>query len=80
VDPVTEQVVKSNDPYGDEGLVCVRDMARVGVKHRMAKMFLILVFSHIVTLKLFFYSTFKATISQATLKLGQLSVYILEKQ
>ena len=41
---VTEQVVKSNDPHGDQGLVWVKDMARVGVKHRMAKMFLILVF------------------------------------
>jgi hypothetical protein len=30
---VTEQVVQSNDPHGGQGLVWVRDMARVGVKH-----------------------------------------------
>jgi len=37
VAPVTEQVVESNDPHGDQGLVWVRDMARVGEKHRMAE-------------------------------------------
>jgi hypothetical protein len=37
VGPVTKQVVKSNDPLGGQGLVCVRDMTRVGVKHRMAE-------------------------------------------
>ena len=35
--PVTKQVVESNDPHGGQGLVWVRDMARVGVKHRMAE-------------------------------------------
>jgi hypothetical protein len=37
VAPVTEQVVESNDPRGGQGLVWVRDMARVGEKHRMAE-------------------------------------------
>jgi hypothetical protein len=37
VGPVTEQVVESNDPHGGQGLVWVRDIARVGVKHRMAE-------------------------------------------
>jgi len=37
VGPVTEQVVKSNDPHGGQGLVWVRDMARVWVKHRIAE-------------------------------------------
>jgi hypothetical protein len=37
VGPVTEQVVESNDPHGSQGLVWVRDMARVEVKHRMAE-------------------------------------------
>jgi hypothetical protein len=64
--------VKSNDPHGDQGLVCVRDMARVGVKHRMAEMFLILFSFHIFTVTLFLCSKFKAIISQATLKLKQL--------
>jgi len=36
VDPVTEQVVKGNDPHGGRGRVCERDMARVRVGHRMA--------------------------------------------
>jgi len=34
---VTEQVVESNDPHGGQGLVWLRGMARVGVKHRMAE-------------------------------------------
>jgi hypothetical protein len=37
VSPVTEQVVENNDPHGGNGLVWERDMARVGVKHRMAE-------------------------------------------
>jgi len=37
VGPVTEQVVESNDPHGGQGLVWVRDMARVRVRHRMAE-------------------------------------------
>jgi hypothetical protein len=31
---VAKQVVKGNDPHGDQGLVWVRDIARAGVKHR----------------------------------------------
>jgi hypothetical protein len=34
---VTEQVVERNDPHGGQGLVWVRDMAPVGVKHKMAE-------------------------------------------
>jgi hypothetical protein len=37
VSPVTEQVVRSNDPHEGQGLVWLRDMSRVGVKHRIAK-------------------------------------------
>jgi hypothetical protein len=37
VGPVTQQLVESNDPNGGQGLVWVRDMARVGVEHRMAE-------------------------------------------
>jgi len=36
VGPVTEQVVKGNDPHGGRGRVCERDMARVRVGHGMA--------------------------------------------
>jgi len=36
VGPVTEQVGEQQ-PTWSQGLVWVRDMARVGVKHRMAK-------------------------------------------
>ena len=35
--PVTEEVVESSDPHGGQGLVWVRDLARVGVKHKMAE-------------------------------------------
>ena len=35
--PVTEQVVESSDPHEGHGLVWVRDMAHVRVKHRMAE-------------------------------------------
>ena len=35
--PVAQLVVESNEPHGGQGLVWVRDMARVGVKHRMAE-------------------------------------------
>ena len=37
VGPGTEQVVESNDSHGGQGLVWVRDMARVGVKHKIAE-------------------------------------------
>ena len=37
VGPVTEQVVESSYPHGGHGLVWERDMARAGVKHRMAE-------------------------------------------
>jgi hypothetical protein len=36
VGPVTEQVVKGNDPHGGCGRVCEGDMARVRVGHGMA--------------------------------------------
>jgi hypothetical protein len=37
VGPVTEQVVKDNNPHGGHGLVWEGDMSRVGVKHGMAE-------------------------------------------
>jgi len=36
VGPVTEQVVKGNDPHGGRGRVCERDMARVRLGHGIA--------------------------------------------
>ena len=36
VGPVTEQVVKGNDPHGGRRRICGRDVARVRVGHGMA--------------------------------------------
>jgi hypothetical protein len=47
VGPVIKQVEKSNDPHGGQGLAWVRDMARIGLKHRIPLHFLNIVILHL---------------------------------